>query len=43
MTDKEKSTWKAEAIFLKAYYHFLLVRQYGPIPIVDKNLRLTLM
>ncbi|HYW96196.1 MAG TPA: RagB/SusD family nutrient uptake outer membrane protein [Bacteroidales bacterium] len=38
MTDQEKATWKAEAIFLKAYYHFLLLRQYGPVPIVDHNL-----
>ncbi|HEY9257108.1 RagB/SusD family nutrient uptake outer membrane protein [Chitinophaga sp.] len=30
--------WTAEAQFLKAYYHFLLLRQYGPIVIVDKNL-----
>ncbi|MDD4969309.1 MAG: RagB/SusD family nutrient uptake outer membrane protein [Paludibacter sp.] len=41
MTDIEKDTWKAEALFLKAYYHFLLFRQYGPIPIVDENLPVT--
>lgn len=41
MTDTEKNTWKSEAMFLKAYYHFLLFRQYGPIPIVDENLPLT--
>ena len=34
----EKQQWKAEAMFLKAYYHFLLFSQYGPIPIVDDNL-----
>ncbi|MDR0543227.1 MAG: RagB/SusD family nutrient uptake outer membrane protein [Dysgonamonadaceae bacterium] len=34
----EKQQWKAEAVFLKAYYHFLLFTQYGPIPIVDANL-----
>lgn len=38
MTDTEKQTWKSEVIFLKAYYHFLMLCQYGPIPIVDKNL-----
>ncbi|MDD3077508.1 MAG: RagB/SusD family nutrient uptake outer membrane protein [Paludibacter sp.] len=38
MTDDEKQTWKSEVIFLKAYYHFLLFCQYGPIPIVDDNL-----
>lgn len=30
--------WIAEAKFLKAYYHFILFRAYGPIPIIDKNL-----
>ena len=34
----EKQQWKAEAMFLKAYYHFLLFMEYGPIPIVDVNL-----
>jgi starch-binding outer membrane protein, SusD/RagB family len=33
-----RTRWTAEAQFLKAYYHFLLLRQYGPIVIVDKNL-----
>lgn len=30
--------WIAEAKFLKAYYHFILFRAYGPIPITDKNI-----
>jgi hypothetical protein len=30
--------WTAEAQFLKAFYHFVLFRAYGPIPIIDKNL-----
>ncbi len=38
MEEEEKSIWSAEVKFLKAYYHFLLVRDYGPIPIMDKNL-----
>ena len=38
MNQEEKNQWKAEAKFLKAYYHFLLVSNYGPIPIVDVNL-----
>nr|WP_321411717.1 RagB/SusD family nutrient uptake outer membrane protein [uncultured Carboxylicivirga sp.] len=38
MTDDEKEEWKAEVIFLKAYYHFLLVRSYGPVPIMDENI-----
>lgn len=38
MSAEDKATWKSEAIFLKAYYHYLLVVQYGPIPICDVNL-----
>ncbi len=38
MTEFERKRWRAEARFLKAYYHFYLLRMYGPIPIVDKNL-----
>ncbi|NNK83203.1 MAG: RagB/SusD family nutrient uptake outer membrane protein, partial [Flavobacteriaceae bacterium] len=38
MDQVEKNEWKAEAGFLKAYFHFLLVTHYGPIPIVDTNL-----
>lgn len=41
MSDTEKSIWKAEVMFLKAYYHFLLLRQYGPIPIIDQNLAIS--
>lgn len=37
----EKIRWIAEAKFLKAYYHFQLAQQYGPIPIVDVNLPVT--
>lgn len=33
-----KTRWIAEAKFLKAYFHYWLLRMYGPIPIVDKNL-----
>ncbi len=38
MSEDEKAQWKAEAQFLKAYYHFLLVSLYGPVPITDKNI-----
>lgn len=38
LTDFEKKRWVAEVKFLKAYYHYSLVRMYGPIPIVKKNL-----
>lgn len=41
MSDDEKKEWKAEVMFLKAYYHFLLLTQYGPIPIVDENLAIS--
>lgn len=34
----ERIQWIAEVKALKAYYHFMLLRQYGPIPIVKKNL-----
>src|SRR3546814_8076148 len=33
-----KERWVAEAKFLKAYFHWFLLRMYGPIPIMDKNL-----
>lgn len=34
----EREQWRSEVKFLKAFYHFYLLRMYGPIPIVDKNL-----
>ncbi len=34
----EKDKWASEVKFLKAYYHFWLLRMYGPICIVDENL-----
>ncbi|WP_114781864.1 RagB/SusD family nutrient uptake outer membrane protein [Botryobacter ruber] len=34
----ERERWKAEVKFLKAYYHFYLMRMYGPIPIIRENL-----
>ncbi|SDF56628.1 Starch-binding associating with outer membrane [Mucilaginibacter pineti] len=36
VTDKQR--WVAEVKFLKAYYHYWLVRMYGPIPILRKSL-----
>src|SRR5690606_24713503 len=38
MTEVEKRQWAAEIKFLKAYYHFYLVRMYGPIPLIRENL-----
>lgn len=37
MDQMEKDLWAAEVKFLKAYYHYYLLRMYGPIPIVDEN------
>lgn len=34
----EKLQWIAEAKFLKAYYHFHLMKKWGPIPIVKENI-----
>ncbi|RIA09297.1 putative outer membrane starch-binding protein [Flavobacteriaceae bacterium MAR_2010_72] len=33
----EKNRWIAEVKTLKAFYHFWLLRMYGPIPIMDVN------
>jgi len=34
----ERQSWLGEVEFLKAYYHFILLRHYGPIPITDASL-----
>ncbi|MFV0345649.1 MAG: RagB/SusD family nutrient uptake outer membrane protein [Bacteroidales bacterium] len=38
LDEEERKRWVAEVIFLKAYYHYFLLRMYGPIPIVKENL-----
>lgn len=38
MESAEKRQWIAEVKVLKAYYHFLLLRMYGPIPVIKTNL-----
>jgi len=38
MQPEEKDRWIGEVKFLKAYYHFWLMRMYGPIPIIRENL-----
>ena len=38
LTDFEKKRWVAEVKALKAYYHFFLLRMYGPIPVIRENL-----
>jgi len=39
--ENERKQWIAEVKFLKAYYHFFLLKLYGPIPIVKENLPLS--
>lgn len=34
-TEEDKTHWRAEVAFLKAYYHFRLLEQYGPIPVIN--------
>ena len=34
----DKIRWKAEVKFLKAYYHYYLLRMYGPVPLIRENL-----
>ena len=38
MESTEKLQWIAEVKFLIAYYHFYLVKMYGPIPLIKQNL-----
>jgi len=33
----ERLRWAGEAKFLKAYYHYYLLRMYGPIPVMKVN------
>ena len=38
LDEYERNRWIGEVKSLKAYYHFLLLRMYGPVPIIDTNL-----
>jgi hypothetical protein len=38
LPELERLQWIGEVKALKAWYHFLLFRQYGPIPVVRENL-----
>lgn len=38
LSNEERKRWIAEVKFLKAFYHFWLMRSYGPIPIIKENL-----
>jgi hypothetical protein len=35
--EEERIWWIGEVKFLKAYYHFYLMKLYGPIPIIRRN------
>jgi hypothetical protein len=37
ISQAERSRWIGEGLFLKAYYHFCMLRMYGPIPIISEN------
>lgn len=37
MPETEKERWIGEVMFLKAYYHFYLLRMFGPIPLIKEN------
>lgn len=37
LNPSERLRWTGEAKFLKAYYHYYLMRMYGPIPVMRKN------
>ncbi|WP_256004330.1 RagB/SusD family nutrient uptake outer membrane protein [Pedobacter deserti] len=37
LTATEKKRWIAEVKFLKAYYHYYLMRLYGPIVLIKQN------
>jgi len=41
LSASEKKRWIAEVNFLKAYYHYYLIRMYGPIHIVDVNIQVS--
>ncbi len=40
MDERDKDVWKGEAIFLRAYYHFNIMKMYGAVPIVDRTIKL---
>ncbi|RYY35972.1 MAG: RagB/SusD family nutrient uptake outer membrane protein [Sphingobacteriaceae bacterium] len=37
LTAPEKKRWIAEVKFLKAYYHYYLIRMYGPVILIKEN------
>src|SRR5690606_10398022 len=41
LREDERVKWMAEAKFLKAYFHFYLMRMYGPIPIIRETIEVS--
>lgn len=41
LSDSEKKRWIAEVKFLKAYYHYVLLKMYGPVPLIKTNLAIS--
>jgi hypothetical protein len=37
LPEGERARWAAEVKFLKAYYHYYLLRMYGPVPLIREN------
>jgi hypothetical protein len=37
ITPAERSRWIGEGLFLKACYHYYMLRMYGPVPIINEN------
>ncbi len=38
-TQKEKDSWRGEVYFLRAFFHFLLMRTHGPIVLLDHSIK----
>ncbi len=36
--EQEEAEWLAESRFLRAYYHYILLRTYGPIPLTTERI-----
>jgi hypothetical protein len=41
LSDAIKNRWLAEAYFFRAYYHFMLVKKYGDVPLLLKAIEST--
>ncbi len=37
LQEQERNKWRGEILFVKAYLHYWLFRQYGPIPLMKEN------